>query len=182
MAGKDLNKEIDLTKVVELLDLHDGRDDNSKDKVNDSPLHRTRNAIAKTVRSTPKKNKKTVANSQGETDTVSTVINSLVRVVTELVGKVAVQEASIQELSKEKSVKDELIKELQSQLAFQEEKSKKEKVDLENKIKENGNFIDNLQNRLTDSSNAEKIKEVKKECDESVVLTEETYILRLSEE
>ena len=96
-----LDKEINITKVCEMLDLNDGIADNKKDKVNDSPLHRTWNAAAKTVRNTFDKASRVLfaknKNDLDETvekDTVTTVINSVVRVVTELVEKVAAQGTS----------------------------------------------------------------------------------------
>ena len=121
MAEKEINldKEIDISKVCEMLDLNDSTKDNTKDRVADSPLHRTRNA-AKNVMSTFDRasrvlfaKSKNELNETSEKDTVSTVINSVVRVVTELVEKVANQGASIKKLfesfAREKTDKDRLI-------------------------------------------------------------------------
>ena len=173
-----LDKEINVTNVCKMLDLNDGIADNNKDTVNDSPLHRTRNAAAKTVRNTfDKASRVLFAKSKNENDetvekdTVTTVINSVVRVVTELVGKVAAQGASIKELfesiAKERTSKDRVIEDLKIKHDALEQKLKAEKENLENRVMENRNIINDLQNRVTNESNNDKLRAVEKECDEA---------------
>ena len=143
------DKNIDLAKVVEMLELFDVPGDNPKDS--DSPHPKKRN----------NKNNKT-ATDKSKIDSMGTAIKSLVQVVKGLAEKVAIFER----IAVEVSVKDKLIEELQTKIADLEQKSETEKDDLENRIKENENILEGLQNRQNDES-SEKLKEVEKECDEA---------------
>ena len=125
MADKEIpfDKDVELAKIAEMLDLLDVPGENSNET--DSPHPRKRNT---------NKNNKTAAD-KAKIDTMATVIKSLVRVVTELADKVAAQER----IAVEASGKDNLIEELQTKIAALEQKSKTEKDVLENRIKESEN-------------------------------------------
>ena len=128
---------IDLAKVVEMLELFDVRGEHSQET--DSPLPKGRKGN--------NKNNKT-ATDKSKIDSMSTAIKSLVHVVKGLAEKVE----AFEKIAVEVSVKDKLIEELQTKIATLEQKSETEKDDLEKRIKESENALEGLQNRHNDDS------------------------------
>ena len=93
------DQEINVENVILMLDLHD-QDDGSA--ISETPLNRTRAAAAKTVRVTvdkfkelfiPVKERGDEETMAAEKNNLATVVNSIVKVVTELMGKVKINGA-----------------------------------------------------------------------------------------